>query len=125
MSAIHAPHELQKAALITQLIVSAVNLDFAARKLQALRPFSGNAKRRLNLLANASDSFIAEAIKAFDFRDADGVNALSEVVTEHQYLLFQCSPAQIEASLQHLLGMVKSNMVYVPAIKLEGSQVHG
>ena len=106
--------ELEKAALITQLVCSAVNLDYSARRLQALRSFSGNAKRRLNLLTAASDSFVAEAIKTFDFADGDSVNALSDALTLHQTLLLQCCPRQIEASLQHLSNMVEANMVYVP-----------
>lgn len=116
MSPALAPqNDMDKAALITQLVVSAVNLDYAGRALQAHRKFSGNAKRRLNLLVQASDSFLSEAIKAFDFHDADGINALSDVVTEHQRLLLQCTPRQIQASLEHLHGMVSANMAYVPA----------
>ena len=116
MSPAAPANEVERAALITQLICSAVNLDFAARRLQALREFSGNAKRRLNLLTQASDSFVAAAMVSFDMDDATGINALSDAITQHQCLLLQCSPAQISASLTHLAGMVHSNAVYVPAL---------
>lgn len=112
----HKPTDYEKAALLTQLVCSAVNLDYSARQLQALRKFSGNAKRRLNLLTQASDSFLAAAIDQFDGHDSDGINALSDATTLHQSLLLQCTPGQIEASLKHLQGMVESNMVYVPAL---------
>ena len=100
--------EIDKAALIAQLICSAVNLDYAARALQESRAFSGNAKRRLNLLTAASDSFVAAAIDTFDMNDATGINTLSTVITEHQRLLLQCRPNQIQASLEHLLWMVRT-----------------
>ena len=114
--------DYEKAALLTQLVCSAVNLDYAARQLQEQRRFSGNAKRRLNLLTQASDSFLAAAISQFDGHDADGINALSDATTLHQSLLLQCTPAQIEASLKHLKGMVESNMVYVPALPAPATQ---
>lgn len=107
--------DTEKAALLTQMVCSAVNLDYSARRLQALKAFSGNAKRRLNLLAQASDAFVATAIDAFDGKDSDGINALSDAITLHQCLLLQCTPLQIQASLEHLAGMVESNMAYVPA----------
>ena len=100
--------EIDRAALITQLICSAVNLDYSARALQEGRAFSGNAKRRLNLLTAASDSFVAAAIDAFDMADATGINTLSTVITEHQRLLLKCTPRQIQASLEHLAWMVRT-----------------
>ena len=100
--------EIDRAALITQLICSAVNLDYAARALQEGRAFSGNAKRRLNLLTGASDAFVAAAIDKFDMADGTAVNTLSTVITEHQRLLLKCTPRQIEASLQHLAWMVRT-----------------
>lgn len=106
--------EIDRAALITQLICSTVNLDYSARALQAARPFSGNAKRRLNLLCAASDSFLAAAIDAFDMADGTGINALSTVITEHQRLLLQLRPSQIEASLRHLAAMVAENQATEP-----------
>ena len=116
MSPAAPANEVERAALITQLICSAVNLDYSARRLQALREFSGTAKRRLNLLTQASDSFVAAAMVSFDGPDSDGINALSDAITQHQCLLLQCSPQQIQASLTHLTGMVQSNAVYIPAL---------
>ena len=106
--------EIDQAALMTQLICSAINLDYAARALQESRAFAGNAKRRLNLLSAASDSFLAAAIDRFDMAEGTAVNTLSTVITEHQRLLLQCSPNQMEASLLHLNSMVSLNMDYVP-----------
>ena len=106
--------EIDKAALITQLVCSTVNLDYAARALQASRQFSGNAKRRLNLLCAASDSFLAAAISSFDMEDATGINTLSTVITEHQRLLLQLRPSQIEASLHHLADMAAQNQTTNP-----------
>ena len=103
--------ELEKAALITQLVCSAVNLDYSARRLQALRSFSGNAKRRLNLLTAASDSFVAEAIKTFDFADGDSINLLSDVLCQVEKLLLQCKPNQIEECLHLLNGFNETNRV--------------
>lgn len=115
----------EKAAYVTQLVCATINLDHAARHLQEHRPFGGNAKRRLNLLVNAADAFLCEAIKAFDGHDVDSTNALSEVASLHQVLLFQCSPRQIEAALTHLKGMVESNgLAYVPAPVAAASPVH-
>lgn len=106
--------EIDQAALFTQLICSAINLDYAARALQESRAFSGNAKRRLNLLTAASDSFVVAAIDTFDMDDATGINTLSTVITEHQRLLLQCNPAQIQASLEHVAWMVRTGATPTP-----------
>jgi hypothetical protein len=106
--------EIDQAALFTQLICSAINLDYAARALQESRAFGGNAKRRLNLLTNASDSFVAAAIDKFDMADGTGVNTLSTVITEHQRMLLKCNPQQIQASLEHVAWMVQTGTTPTP-----------
>ena len=106
--------EIDKAALMTQLICSAINLDYSARALQESRAFSGNAKRRLNLLTASSDAFVAAAIDSFSMAEATNVNTLSTVITEHQRLLLQCNPQQIQASLEHLAWMVRTGATPTP-----------
>ena len=101
--------DAERAALITQLVCSAIQMDYAARRLQAGRAFSQNAKRRLNLLVAASDSFVEAATVAFGFEDADATNTLSTVLAEHAALLLRCRPSQIEDVLNRLLAYVREN----------------
>ena len=82
--------------------------------MQDSRAFSGNAKRRLNLLVNASDSFLVAATDSFDMTEGTAVNTLSTVITEHQRLLLKCNPQQIQASLEHVAWMVRTGSTPTP-----------
>ena len=107
-------HEIDRAALFTQLVCSTINLDYAARALKESSAFTGNAKRRLNLLVASSDSFLVAATDKFDMAEGTAVNTLSTLITEHQRLLLQCNPAQIRASLEHVAWMVQTGATPAP-----------
>jgi hypothetical protein len=107
--------EQERGALIGLLAASLVNLDHAARRLQTAGNFKHDLKRQLNQLQAQGDKLLTAAQSSFDCADADSVNALSGVLGLAGELLLQLTPAQIEASLQHMKNMAESNLSYVPA----------
>lgn len=108
------PSEQSKGAAIGLMACSLQNLDYALRHLQQYGRLKHELKHLTNLTQAHGEKLLVTSQKHFDCQDADAVLGLSEVLPMASHLLLQLTPAQIEASLQHMNEMARSNAVYVP-----------
>jgi hypothetical protein len=100
--------------LIGELSAGAVMVDHAARALSELGLFRHETKLELNRLKDLSDKLVSRMMSQFDLEDGDATNYLSSALGLVAEKFCQLTPAQMDASLQHMDNMAKLNATYVP-----------